>query len=48
MMTTTSTSSDRGMKRTSEYEAGDVGQVYAPVVLEQRSSLRELGWERGG
>ena len=37
VMTTTSTSSDRGMKRTSELKL-EMGPLYAPVALEQRSS----------
>jgi imidazolonepropionase-like amidohydrolase len=37
VMMTTSTSSDRGMKRTSELKL-EMGPLYAPVALEQRSS----------
>ena len=36
VMTTTSTSSDRGMKRTSSTKL-EMGPLFAPVVLEQRS-----------
>jgi imidazolonepropionase-like amidohydrolase len=37
VMTTTSTSSDRGMKRTSDLKL-ELGPLYAPALLEQRSS----------
>jgi imidazolonepropionase-like amidohydrolase len=37
VMTTTSTTSDRGMKRTSSTKL-EMGPLFAPVVLEQRSS----------
>ena len=38
VMTTTSTSSDRGMKRTTDVKLEMMGPLYAPVLLEQRSS----------
>src|SRR5712675_2381192 len=37
VMTTTSTTSDRGMKRTSTTKL-EIGPMFAPVLLEQRSS----------
>src|SRR5271170_7475741 len=37
VMTTNSTLSDRGMKRTSDVKL-EMGAMYAPVLLEQRSS----------
>jgi imidazolonepropionase-like amidohydrolase len=42
VMTTTSTTSDRGMKRTSSTKL-EMGPLFAPVVLEQRSSSGSSG-----
>src|SRR5258705_4227993 len=46
VMTTTSTTSDRGMKRTSSTKL-EMGALFAPVVLEQRSSSGSSGHSGG-